>query len=131
MEIAIEMTKRPNILFIHVDQMHFRAMSVYGNPESTSRNSLLSYVPDCCIACGACFTTCKPVGILIRAYVQFWINLGLRFATEFATDAHVWRSVSARLRLGQLHKSLIGKYKSFVHNHLQTMRSSSMNFADY
>jgi choline-sulfatase len=25
------MTKRPNILFIHVDQMHFEAMSAYGN----------------------------------------------------------------------------------------------------
>ena len=24
--------KRPNILFMHVDQMHFQAMSTYGNP---------------------------------------------------------------------------------------------------
>ena len=23
---------RPNILFIHVDQMHWQAMSAYGNP---------------------------------------------------------------------------------------------------
>ena len=60
-----------------------------GNPESTSRDPLLSYVPDRCIACGACFPTCKLVGILIRAYVQFWINPSLLFATEFATAAHV------------------------------------------
>jgi arylsulfatase A-like enzyme len=33
MEIAIEMIKRPNILFIHVDQMHFQTMSAYGNPH--------------------------------------------------------------------------------------------------
>jgi hypothetical protein len=38
-----------------------------------------------------------------------WTNLSLRFATEFATQAHVWRSLGARLRLGQLHKSLIDK----------------------
>jgi len=38
---------------------------------------------------------------------------------EFATDAHVWRSVGARLRLGQLHKSLIDNYKPFIHNPLQ------------
>ena len=25
--------KRPNILFIHVDQMHWEAMSAYGNPH--------------------------------------------------------------------------------------------------
>jgi len=49
-----------------------------------------------------------------------WTNLSLRFATEFATGAHVWRSVGARLRLGQLHKSLIDKYKPFIHNPLQT-----------
>ena len=27
------MTKRPNILFIHLDQMHFQALSAYGNPH--------------------------------------------------------------------------------------------------
>ena len=25
--------KRPNILFMHVDQMHWEAMSAYGNPH--------------------------------------------------------------------------------------------------
>ena len=97
-----------------------------GNPESTSSNPLLSYVPDRCIACGACFPTCKPIGILIRTYMQFWINPSLRFATEFATAAHVWRSVGARLRLGQLHKSLFHKYKPFVNKYLQTIHSYSM-----
>ena len=27
------MTKRPNILFIHLDQMHFQALSAYGDPH--------------------------------------------------------------------------------------------------
>ncbi|MHC4120767.1 MAG: hypothetical protein ACYSWO_25025 [Planctomycetota bacterium] len=27
------MIKRPNILFIHVDQMHFQAKSAYGDPH--------------------------------------------------------------------------------------------------
>jgi len=60
-------------------------------------------------------------------HAYLWINLSLRFATEFATDAHVWRSVGARLRLGQLHKSLFDSYKPFVHNHLQTAYSYSMD----
>jgi hypothetical protein len=49
-----------------------------------------------------------------------WTNLSLRFATEFATEAHVWRSVGARLHLGQLHKYLFDKYKPFIHSSLQT-----------
>ncbi|MHC4165780.1 MAG: hypothetical protein ACYSWQ_02355 [Planctomycetota bacterium] len=27
------MIKRPNTLFIHVDQTHFQVLSVYGNPH--------------------------------------------------------------------------------------------------
>jgi hypothetical protein len=62
--------------------------------------------------------------------MQFWINPSLRFATEFATAAHVWRSVGARLRLGQLHKSLFHKYKPFVNKYLQTIHSYSMSYAN-
>ena len=49
-----------------------------------------------------------------------WTNLSLQFATEFAPDAHVWRSVGARLHLGQLYKSLLDKHKPFIHKLLQT-----------
>jgi pyruvate formate lyase activating enzyme len=31
-----------------------------GNPESISRDPLLSYVPDRCITCGACLPACRP-----------------------------------------------------------------------
>jgi pyruvate formate lyase activating enzyme len=31
-----------------------------GNPESIDPNPQLSYVPDRCLACGACFAACKP-----------------------------------------------------------------------
>jgi len=58
-----------------------------------------------------------------------WTNLNLRFATEFATEAHVWRSVGARLRLGQLHKSLIDKHKPFIHNSLQTAYTDQISVA--
>jgi len=76
------------------------------------------------------------LGMLISDYVQVpyqvvldWINLSLRFATEFATDAHAWRSVGARLRLGQLHKSLFDKHKPFIHNSLQTAHSDQISDA--
>ncbi|MFC1794633.1 hypothetical protein ACFL3Q_13715 [Planctomycetota bacterium] len=58
-----------------------------------------------------------------------WTNLSLRFATEFATVAHVWRSVGARLHLGQLHKSFIDKHKPFIHNSLQTAHSDQISDA--
>ncbi len=64
-----------------------------------------------------------------RKYAQLWINLSLRFATEFATEAHVWRSVGARLRLGQLHKSLFYKYKPFIHKCLQTAYTDQISVA--
>jgi len=40
-------TQRPNILFIHVDQMHWQAMSAYGNPH-VSTPSLDRMVADGC-----------------------------------------------------------------------------------
>jgi len=58
-----------------------------------------------------------------------WTNLSLRFATEFATQAHVWRSVGARSHLGQLHKSFIDKYKPFIHNSLQTGHTDQISVA--
>jgi len=59
-----------------------------------------------------------------------WTNLSLRIATESATQAHVWRSVGARLHLGQLHKSLIDKRKGFTHISLQTAHSDQISDAD-
>ncbi len=62
------MTKRPNILFIHVDQMHFEAMSAYGNPyvktpamdrmanDGVSFRASYSAMPQCCPA-RACWYT--------------------------------------------------------------------------
>jgi len=56
------MAKRPNILFIHVDQMHFQAVSAYGNPNVSTPAidhivndgySLMSHytaMPQCCPA---------------------------------------------------------------------------------
>jgi len=70
-----------------------------------------------------CFPFSIADGVFLALPIELtlvWTNLSLRFATEFATEAHVWRSVGARLHLGQLHKSLIDKYKSFIHNSLQT-----------
>ncbi len=58
---------------------------------------------------------------------QLWINPSLRFATEFATQAHVWRSVGARLHLGQLHKLLFDKHKPFIHSSLQTAHSDQIS----
>jgi len=56
-----------------------------------------------------------------------WTNLSLRFATEFATQAHVWRSVGARLHLGQPHKFLFDSYKPFIHNSLQTAHTDQIS----
>ena len=56
------MKKQPNIVFIHVDQMHWEAMSAYGNPyvktpnldgiaaDGTSFRSSYAAMPQCCPA---------------------------------------------------------------------------------
>jgi hypothetical protein len=56
-----------------------------------------------------------------------WTNLSLRFAKVFATEAHVWRSVGARLHLGQLHKSLLDKHKPFLYKPLQTGHANQIS----
>ena len=38
------MPKRPNILFIHVDQMHWQAVSAYGNPYIKTPAMELDYM---------------------------------------------------------------------------------------
>ncbi len=60
--------KRPNILFIHVDQMHFRAISAYGNPyvktpkvdrmvsDGTSFMHMYTTMPQCCPARASWYT---------------------------------------------------------------------------
>jgi arylsulfatase A-like enzyme len=60
--------KRPNILFIHVDQMHFQAMSAYGNPyvktpamdrmaaDGYSFMASYSAMPQCCPARASWYT---------------------------------------------------------------------------
>ncbi len=52
--------KQPNIVFIHVDQMHWEAMSAYGNPyvktpgmdriaaDGTSFRASYAAMPQCC-----------------------------------------------------------------------------------
>ena len=47
-----------------------------------------------------------------------------RFATESATDMHVWATVGIRLRFGQHPKSLFDKHKAFIHKYLQTTASN-------
>ncbi|MBT3294850.1 MAG: sulfatase-like hydrolase/transferase [Verrucomicrobia bacterium] len=60
--------KRPNILFIHVDQMHWQAMSAYGNPhvktpsmdriaaDGCSFRSSYTAMPQCCPARASWYT---------------------------------------------------------------------------
>jgi hypothetical protein len=67
--------------------------------------------------------------ILMEVSCEERINLSLRSATEFATGAHVWRSVGSRLRLGQLHKPLFYKHKPLIDKHLQTAYTYSMAVA--
>ncbi len=62
------MAKRPNILFIHVDQMHFEAMSAYGNRhvktpamdrmagDGFSFRASYSAMPQCCPARASWYT---------------------------------------------------------------------------
>ncbi len=65
---APKVHKRPNILFIHVDQMHFRAISAYGNSyvntpaldrmvsDGTSFMQMYSTMPQCCPARASWYT---------------------------------------------------------------------------
>lgn len=62
------MMNRPNILFIHVDQMHWQAMSAYGNPhvktpamdriaaDGYSLRSSYTAMPQCCPARASWYT---------------------------------------------------------------------------
>jgi choline-sulfatase len=62
------MAKQPNILFIHVDQMHWQAMSAYGNPhvktpamdrmaaDGCSFRASYSAMPQCCPARASWYT---------------------------------------------------------------------------
>ena len=68
METGIEMSKRPNILFMHVDQMHFQAMSAYGNRhvktpamdgmarDGCSFRASYAAMPQCCPARASWYT---------------------------------------------------------------------------
>ena len=78
------------------------------------------------------FPAKATIGILFALLMKLNLlrtNLSLRSATEFATEAHVWRTVGSRLHLGQPHKSLFDKHKSFVHNSLQTAASDQISVA--
>ena len=60
--------KKPNILLIHVDQMHFQAMSAYGNPhvktpamdrmasDGMSFRTSYTAMPQCCQARASWYT---------------------------------------------------------------------------
>jgi len=60
--------KRPNILFIHVDQLHYQAISAYGNPyvktpaldrminDGTSFMKMYTTMPQCCPARASWYT---------------------------------------------------------------------------
>lgn len=62
------MPKRPNILFVHVDQMHWQAVSAYGNPHVRTPNldrmvadgcsfrASYSAMPQCCPARSSWYT---------------------------------------------------------------------------
>jgi choline-sulfatase len=62
------MAKRPNVLFIHVDQMHFQALSAYGNPyvktpaidrmvsDGYSFRTSYTAMPQCCPARASWYT---------------------------------------------------------------------------
>ena len=62
------MARRPNVLFIHVDQMHWQAMSAYGNPhvktpamdrmaaDGCSFRASYSAMPQCCPARASWYT---------------------------------------------------------------------------
>jgi len=53
--------KRPNILFIHVDQMHWEAMSTYGNPHVETPGMDRIAVEGCCFrASYATMPQCVP-----------------------------------------------------------------------
>ena len=62
------MARRPNVMFIHVDQMHWQAMSAYGNPhvktpamdrmaaDGCSFRASYSAMPQCCPARASWYT---------------------------------------------------------------------------
>ena len=62
MEIPVKMSERPNVLFMHVDQMHFNALSAYGNKyvktpamdlmvsQGCSFRTSYTAMPQCCPA---------------------------------------------------------------------------------
>ena len=64
----MKVIKRPNILFVHVDQMHFKAISAYGNKhvktpaidrmvnEGCSFRSTYTAMPQCCPARASWYT---------------------------------------------------------------------------
>ena len=84
------MPKRPNILFIHVDQMHWQAMSAYGNPyvKTPEMERIASdgvffrasdvAMPQCCHACASWYN-CSMCDLLNWCIVKhrnlFWLKM--------------------------------------------------------
>jgi arylsulfatase A-like enzyme len=125
------MTERPNILFMHVDQMHFQAMSGYGNPyvktpaldrlarDGMSLRTSYTTMPQCCPARASWYTgrmssehgvptNACPIGPDLPDLGQ-WLNKHGDYKSVYAGKWHIpGRDVSKSFRV--IYGSGLGEY---------------------